>query len=687
MTAAVPCPPLVSPAPTGDDDRFRRAYLGLFGFALGLWMMGLVTLARGGLERPWRLATVCIVLLGAASLVPALLPVGRRGLDWRPSALALCVLALPILAPLAGAALLPVLAIVMAAAGTGALRRVTGMRPHELLLLLVGPPAVAIYLFVEFHGRYFAHVYAPELAKLGLLSADTLFHAAVTHMIQRFGAASTGLDGLVPLSYHAGSHVWFAALGRLGGTEPLLTYPYAQLTLALPALFSLLLLAVGALAPARKQLATTVALALAAVLASDLVGWNAHFTSESQTLGLAVLLAAVPLLLAIPQAPDDAGFGRLTLLLAMVFVGVYVKVSIGAILGFALGWVALRGFGLDRRLVAVAVGLLAIAAFARLELVPDRAFAFSFLQFYRDPAPPPFGRFAGWTSPLVPTLALLLLLLVRRRRDSPSEGRRLVTRTAELVGGVTCVSLLPSLFSAVPNPEPWWFANAGHWFALPIFVACLATWWWHPLTQRWAKLLLALLLAGCMVFWWARVGPDRLVEQQTPIVRTLGILEPAQAGEGEFLPPRRFWRQLRLGSALEASVGSLLPRSLGQALLRTVEHAFGREAPRDAVIFVPPSNTHLWRVGVGGCYRRPLLVPALTGLPLIQGLPPGCPPVSEAYAWGFSAYGEDARSAPTDDVALCRRALDRGFARVLLFESVYQPRRNRVLKCGPVERP
>jgi hypothetical protein len=81
------------------------------------------------------------------------------------------------------------------------------------------------------------------------------------------------------------------------------------------------------------------------------------------------------------------------------------------------------------------------------------------------------------------------------------------------------------------------------------------------------------------------------------------------------------------------------------------------------------------------CFRRPLLVPALTGRPLLRGLAPGCPPVRDPYSWGFAAYGEDARAIDLPDPALCGRARERGFDQVLVLESLREPGRNRLLAC------
>src|SRR5437868_5082492 len=59
---------------------------------------------------------------------------------------------------------------------------------------------------------------------MGLTPLDTLFHSALSRMLQVHGVSSTGLDGLPYLSYHFGSHWLFAGWANLLGITTLEFY-------------------------------------------------------------------------------------------------------------------------------------------------------------------------------------------------------------------------------------------------------------------------------------------------------------------------------------------------------------------------------------------------------------------------------------------------------------------------------
>lgn len=72
----------------------------------------------------------------------------------------------------------------------------------------------------EFH-----HPLLIENLKQGLFPHnDTYFHAAAANMVELHGTGSTGLDGLVPLRYHVGSHWVFGLLAELVGVRIMSAY-------------------------------------------------------------------------------------------------------------------------------------------------------------------------------------------------------------------------------------------------------------------------------------------------------------------------------------------------------------------------------------------------------------------------------------------------------------------------------
>jgi len=63
--------------------------------------------------------------------------------------------------------------------------------------------------------EYTGPLFYPERIINGNVHIDTLFHASITNMIKTYGVPSTGIDGLVNVSYHWGSHWIFAQFSKL----------------------------------------------------------------------------------------------------------------------------------------------------------------------------------------------------------------------------------------------------------------------------------------------------------------------------------------------------------------------------------------------------------------------------------------------------------------------------------------
>jgi hypothetical protein len=85
----------------------------------------------------------------------------------------------------------------------------------------VRPPAVVAFLaFAAFSGLQMAWfvLHGQDVMLIeGGISRDTVYHAAVAGMIQTYGVASTGVDGVVYYPYHFGSHWVAARLASLTG--------------------------------------------------------------------------------------------------------------------------------------------------------------------------------------------------------------------------------------------------------------------------------------------------------------------------------------------------------------------------------------------------------------------------------------------------------------------------------------
>lgn len=677
-----------------DPERaqwFGLAYAACFGVATSLVSCALVVAARSGLESPPLLAPACALVFAAAAFAPFALP-GRarsalRTVPWAAPLVTLAVLLSPVLGLADGSALLAVWALLVGIGAPRAAASLRGISAAEAAFLALGPLLLATYAFLEFHGRPYAHVYAPEFANLGGLSLDTLFHAAMSHMLQSFGRPSTGVDGLVPIRYHLGSHAWFAGMGRVAhGTPPLFSYPYGQLGVAIPGLFLSLFLATLLLARSAGSVAIRIALAASLVIVSDRVGWNSYYISESYTFGLVALLLGLPLLIDSASGRwPRAERARTAAQLALVLVAVCLKVSVGVVLGACVGWTTLRRHRFSLATLVVGSALAAIAAFAWWAVKPvtnlSISESFSFLHFYRGPGVIGMSRLAGFTSPLLPLLYLLSVAW-RLRRPEPAGAIRLASaRRAELLGVGTVVALLPGLWVVMWSGTAWWFANVAHWIAVPLLVAELPLERLGPGRRRSVAVALAAFLTVWMATAARDVRPQRVASLARQLLARAGVDAPRHRAD-----PGAIWGVWRASLATDGTLfgpelRERLARSDGARIARQVGRALDEGGREGLVVFVPPDNAAVWQTGDWRCFKRPFLIPALTGVPMLKGLAPGCALVGHLRGYGFGDYGGDSRSVEAEPLELCAHAAQRGFHRILVLSSLRSSHPNPVLEC------
>jgi hypothetical protein len=216
------------------------------------------------------------------------------------------------------------------------------------------------------------------------LHHDELFHSSLVSAIQVHGVASTLLDGVVPISYHVGSHQLWAALVSLSGLPTLRILP-----IAVPiVLGGLLVSAFGYLTETiRQQVAPQVALvpsAVASVCALVLLGivpneWASAvgvsyvnaIVSASNAFSLVLAFSALAMLAVAQRHVVVFATTRVAVLLVAsisVLWCVYAKVSVGFVLLAVIGWLWLRTK--SWRSLGLTAGFLCVAALgARVALL------------------------------------------------------------------------------------------------------------------------------------------------------------------------------------------------------------------------------------------------------------------------------------------------------------------------------
>jgi hypothetical protein len=201
--------------------------------------------------------------------------------------------------------------------------------------------ALPLMLAVVFGSTiYIDFEYARKLST-GNLNLDSLFHVAIAAMYKNYGIPSTGLDGLVAISYHTLSHKIMAGLSVLSGLDTMSTYAHLFFLLG-PFLlvFSLAGLAVqlNNKVSILSALITVAGLMLAVItlpVFSNVGFWDSYLTSESYLSSLALLVASLSGLFAYRR--NQKAFVLLAGSMALMVLTGMAKGSVGVLGFFVLG--------------------------------------------------------------------------------------------------------------------------------------------------------------------------------------------------------------------------------------------------------------------------------------------------------------------------------------------------------------
>ena len=667
----------------------RWATIALFGTLVSAFSALAFIAFRLGLATSYCAVFAATAILAASTFAPLLLP--RRGIfsDLNLRAIvypliSFLVLASVLLAFWLGQALLPVYPVLALCGMARAFFVRQHPRIHGWIALFGTAGVTAAYLFIFVNNLGYVGVYAPEQGLLGLLNHDTRFHTAITFLIQNFGTPSLGVDGMLPLKYHVGSHVWFAAFGLLAGVEPLWSYAACVLLLTVPGLLAALIFSGLAIDLGEKPAAHYLIMGLALLLLSDAIGWNSYYISETYTFGLIGLLLSLPLLMMLTKKDGTAAWSRIGFATAVLLIPLLMslKISVGVLWGAGVGWIALRRFGMRVPAVLVGMGCLAGLLIGLKFFSPgtsDYVYTSGALiaPFYILREFPHVKVFSSFVFPL----CLVLLALSAAQSWIRALIKDGVELPVETVAVVTIIGALPPFLGIPQDSAVWYFLNVGQWPAMALLIGRVSPADFVECRRHLNATKLARPLALIALFLLA----IPFVESIKPAFqKTAGdIVRAADQQNGNFLKNRLATRYfLDTFSAEHTLFGSdfrkALPLSTGAQLIAAVRASTGA-ARSDLAVFIPPGNTLFWTFQEK-CLEKHNVQPALTGQPSLLGAPPkeyGC--IKDAYQ---ADYGKDIDSRGMSDAELCERAAKRNIRGVLVLESLHNLESNRILSCS-----
>jgi hypothetical protein len=660
------------------------AQLALFGFTISACAAAAYYPLRSGLATPIALIPGCVLIVAAALFGPLMIPMRGRLAEVRTRASAMPLVTIGVLASVVlafwvGRALLAVYVIISLGGFWRALALLRHGGGRSYVWLLASAPVFALYLFDVVHSLNYAGLYTPEQGMLGTLNHDTTFHAAVAFLIRNFGRPSIGLDGVLPLKYHFGSHIWFAALGVLTAADPASVYGAAVPIVNAPLLVVAVAISGAAIDGARKSAGSYIVIGVGLIILSDFIDPKSYYISESYTFALIVLLLALPVLAELAQIGQSmkSTVSNFAIAIAIVPLLALLKISVGFLWTAALVWLAIRRLGFSWR--GVVIGGAALASLAMISSVaaPGRAnfpgvSSALIIPFY-------YFRYFPYLSSFSSLLAPAVLLLSQTKRFG-GEGLHaaFVHRSdvmLEVTIVVTLLGLAPPLLGIPQDSSVYYFLNVGQWFAMGVLTARLSpNLLWSAIGAVRAGPAFALFVVFAALQW-------ALYPAVYQTMSDLAIAADRKV-DGKLLDGRStttyFLDTLRREHVLWGSdFRAALAASAGAGIIQAVRAA--APAPqRDLAIFIPPSNADYWNLHKT-CNDKHNVQVALTGQPSLLGGPPsssGCP--IDAHT---AVYGASFMSRVVTDADLCAHARDRGMRRVFVLEESRPSPQNRILDC------
>lgn len=708
--------------PARDHDRDDRATIAVFATVVAAVIAALYYVGRWGFDNPAQpvVATLGISLFISVTPFVVWRVSLRRHYDepqaWWRSQPALTIYALIItaltgmLVPATGVNLVGVLEAIGYGSALAAMVIWIAQGSQRInFLFLIGCAAFATWACgIAWSTRYKTPVFWETLEYHADVHHDPLYYVSMANTMRSYGVPSTGLDGVPYIPYHYGSAWLNSQWAYLADTDVLAFYSLGPSVIVIPLFFSaVLLLAVeirkgwrltgaGSDPPLKKDyvawmffLAVTVGVIPSSAL--DAMGiWNHHvLISESYVMGLPVFLLVIATSIAFwRRMRSSLGAGDLVFLLVfaplMLMATGFLKVSLMLLLLCAAFFIVALGRLLRDRWIALSMVLCLLASFISYKFVSVAAQNQGFV-------PLAYIRFSGVDTTWWPWFVLAHLfwswiyIYLRLREEKLTDLGAI--RHAALEGRITDVvvvaiiaiaGFLPGEIIEIHGGSAIYFSDVQRWVALPLLMA--SGWRW---VAQWRERRRETISRGTFI-GGLRVSDVWLVALAIPIGITMtlnGVRAPVTALRSEVA--------LRRGLFAGAGVKGPIPvvsladrRLLATGLERAPDYSLiaalreldktPSDTKRRTLIFIPQSYTRFWRLWAGEperCSYVPMIVPATSGMALLDGMPPVECDLTDQY--GMTRYRR--RTTPqlpaeTMPVMLCAKAKAKGFSRVVVLD-------------------
>ncbi len=548
------------------------------------------------------------------------------------------------------------------------LKRTTSLM--SVLILTGLSVCFTLWLSGRLWGPNILHPLYFETLATGRGFIDTLFHISISQMIHTYGTVSTGVDGLAIMHYHAASHWLVAQWVSLLGVPVFDFFVLAYSTIVLPFFyFSILLLSIrlselfgqpfslDIREPAGRAFWFLFFMLTIRILPDralvNLAVWETFDFSPSYFLGLSFMFLFIAIVLDLWNRPN----GWVSILL--LWIAIPLAIAILGLMKNSVMMIAMAGYGFALlrqgrlRRPAGWIGLCLAAFAAAWTLISVTNFGvgnsgmrfFAFLRSYVPLHLLPYHLIVYFGF-----LVFYAMIRVRQVQMISWESLKQAFRNhkildLEILLLIAAFGVLPGLFMMIPNGSAHYFSDISVRLAVPLILAQSGWITQHLYSMRLIgrRILIPFIL---FILGWKTASLDGFYIKGNLVLR----------------------REIRS----DLSESSLIKKRNSFLIrLRELDQLPLAEKKR-TLIHVAKSDSVFWNhfLGHESPQNLSLLVPAVTGIAMLDGLPPDT--IKTAY-YGFGGYKKRERH-PEGKKELCRAAFDIGFqnAEIVSFSRFYQ---------------
>lgn len=554
---------------------------------------------------------------------------------------------------------------------------------------------LAVIYFLVVNGFNYANVFADIAAYNNTINVDTLMHSAIVQMLSKFNTSSTGLDGIQPLTYHVAAHRWVAAnLNILGGQAPLLLSVCQQVAFLPAILFTTVLSLMCLLSTPLSTIGSCGVTFLGLWLFRTRI-WDSYLASESYAFSLPVFIAMIPVgqkwLL---KASESNRWLRvepfpLTLTVVAVMACGAAKISSGVILALFL---LLCGFApkiwQQNQLKWRYIGLLFTLGIAFLGGCLVLAFSFSPVNLINIFYPFHFARTSTsqfvWQNIVFLGLIIPFHWLQRNKENFLWRSQVMILTVLFLVsqlpgalleiGGGSAAyfvqpALLVTLLFALSAVADYWSVNRTTCFLFNVDAVDHRT---KPLstTISWGLISLVFIFS----FWSGTPEIGSYKDIGVQFVHQLVVILDG------FSSPSNSSTDLKGLSKRQHQLGLLLsPPSVNWEIINTktelgyiqAELAKLTELKKvqtddKLAIHISQDFSGFWQPqGARTCWDKSFVIPAMIGLPMLNGVRGENSNCDLTKYYGMVAYSSESWNRPISQKDICTKSTRLGFNKVL----------------------